>query len=256
MEEAQPPPILETPGAPSTSLLSRLTNVFVAPGEVFDEIKSSKPTAANWSVPFVLAMIVGVIYTLVVFSQPAIIQQMQQAQEKKFEEMVASGKMTQADADKAIAALQKIMGPGLMKIMGCAGAIVVTAAFLFLAALIFWAVGRRALHGNFSYMKAVEAVGVASMINVVGTIVAMLLAVIYGNMMMTLGPALLVSHFDAANKVHRVLSALNVTSLWCVAVSSIALARFTGARFAKAALWLFGIWAVLTFVPILVFGGK
>ena len=170
--------------------------------------------------------------------------------------MVASGKMTQAQADQAIAAVQKFMSPGFMKIMGCAGAVVANVAILFLTAFIFWAVGKRALHGNFNYMKAVEAVGLATMINVLGEVVAMLLAVIYGNMMMTLGPALLVSHFDAANKVHRILSALNVMSLWYVAVSSIGLARLSGASFAKAALWLFGIWALFTFVPILVFAGK
>ena len=76
MEESQPPSIPETPPPPSTSLFSRLTNVFVAPADVFDEIKSSKPTTANWIVPLVLAMIAGVIYTLVVFSQPAVIQKM------------------------------------------------------------------------------------------------------------------------------------------------------------------------------------
>jgi hypothetical protein len=194
---------------------------------------------------------VGVIYTLVVFSQPAVIQNLQQAQEKKFDEMVASGKMTQAQADQAIAAVEKWMNPGFMKIMGCIGTVVANAGILFLSALIFWAVGKRALRANFDYMKAVEAVGLATMINVLGAIVAMLLAVIYGNMMVTPGPALLVSNLDPANSGHRVLSALNVISLWHVAVASIALARLSGAKFAKAATWLFGIWVALTFGPIL-----
>jgi len=250
MEESLPPSIQETP-PPSTSLLSRLTNVFVAPGEVFDEIKASPPQPINWVVPLILSMVVGVIYTLVVFSQPAISQKMREAQEEKFQELVEAKKMTQQDADRTIAIVQKAT-----KIMAPVFAIVGSAAMLFLSALIFWAVGLRALHGNFSYMKAVEALGLASMISILGAIVAMLLAVIYGNMMMTLGPALLIKPFDAANKVHRILSALNVMSLWYVAVASIALARLSGSSFAKAALWLFGIWAVFTFGPILAFGGK
>lgn len=253
MEESQPPAIQETP---STSLVSRLTNVFVAPGEVFDEIKFSPPRPVNWIVPLVLAMVAGVIYTLVVFSQPKVIQGMQQAQEKKFEEMVASGKMTQAQADQSIAAVQKFMNPTFMKIIGCGGSVVANAGILFLTALIFWAIGLRALHGNFSFMKAVEAVGLATMINVLGAIIGMLLAVIYGNMMMTLGPVLLVNPFDETNKMHRVLSALNVTAIWFVVVATIALARMSGTSFVKAALWVFGIWAALTFVPILVFSGK
>ncbi|MEO5804010.1 MAG: YIP1 family protein [Verrucomicrobiota bacterium] len=255
MEESQPTSLLETP-PPSTSLLSRLTNVFVAPGEVFDEIKSSPPQPANWIVPLVLSMIAGVIYTLIVFSQPAITQKIHEAQEKKFREMVASGKMTQVQADQAMTIAQKFTGPGFLKTVGCVSAVVASAAMLFLMALVFWAVGKRALHGNFEYMKAVEALGLASMISVLGAIVAMLLAVIYGNMAMTPGPALLLSNFDVTNKGHRILSALNVMSLWYVAVVALALAKLSGTKFMKAALWVFGIWAVLTFVPILVFGGK
>ena len=102
-------------------------------------------------------------------------------------------------------------------------------------------------------MKAVEALGLASMISILGSIISMLLAVIYGDLMMTPGPALLIKPFDAANKVHRILSGLNVMAIWHVAVVSLALARLSGSGFAKAALWVFGIWAVLTFGPILVF---
>jgi hypothetical protein len=201
-------------------------------------------------------MIAGIAFTLVVFSQPAVIQNMQNAQEKKFDEMVASGKKTQAQADQALATVQKFMNPGFVKAMGCVGVVVANVVLLFLTGLVFWAIGRRALHGHFSYMKGVEAVGAASMISVLGVIVAMLLSVIYGKMMMTLGPALLVSNFDEANKAHRILSALNVMSIWYVVVMAIALARLAGATFAKAALWAFGIWAVFTFIPIFVFGGK
>jgi hypothetical protein len=201
-------------------------------------------------------MIGGVIYTLVIFSQPKIIHDMQQVQEKKFQEMVSAGKMTQEQADKMIATVGKFMTPTFLKIMGCLSSVVANAGILFLTALIFWAVGSRALHGNFHYMKAVEAIGVGMMINILGTIIGMLLAVIYGNILITLGPVLLVAnHFDAANKVHKILSALNVTSLWYVGVLSIGLARLSGASFVKAAEWLYGIWAAITLGAIF-FGGK
>ena len=148
------------------------------------------------------------------------------------------------------------MNPAFVKAMGSVGVVVANVAMLFFTALIFWAIGRRALHGNFTYMKGLETVGIASMINVLAAIVAMLLAVIYGKMMMTLGPALLVSNFDETNTVHRIFSALNVMSIWYAVVAAIALARLSGATFMKAALWAFGIWAVFTFGPIFIFGGK
>lgn len=233
-----------------------MTNIFVAPTEVFDEIKSSKPTPANWIAPLVLCVIAGVVYTLVVFSQPGVIRGMQDAQEKKYQQLVADGKMTQPQADQTLATVQKYMGPGFLKITGSLGVVLINVIVLFFTAFIFWAVGSRALQGNFHYLKAVEAVGLSTMINVVGAIVAMLLAVIYGNMLITPGPALLLRPFDAANKVHLMLSALNVFSLWYVGVLSIGLARLTGASFSKAALWLYGIWAVVTLVRIWLFAGK
>ncbi len=256
MEEIPPPPTSETPGAPSTSLLSRLTNIFVSPNEVFDEIKSSRPNSANWIVPLVAAMLAGIVYTLVVFSQPAVIHRMQEAQEKKFQDMVAAGKMTQAQADQTIATVQKYMSPGFMKLMGCLAAVIMNVLTLLFTALVFWLVGKHAFHADLNYTRSLEAVGVSMMISVLGAVAAMLLAVIYGNIFMTPGPALLVGHFDAANKVHRILSALSLTSLWYVAVLSIGLTRLTGASFLKSAAWLYAIWAALTLGPILLFGGK
>ena len=253
MEDSPPPPILED--SPRTSLVARLTNIFVTPTEVFDEVKSSKRTPENWIAPLVAGIIAGVVYTMVVFSQPAVIRQMQEAQEKKFEQLVAAGKMTQQQADQATATVEKFMTPGMLKLFGSLSSVLMSAALLFFTALIFWAVGSRAFQSDFHYLKAVEAVGVATMINVVGAIVAMLLAVIYGNMAMTPGPALLIKPFDAANKIHLSLSALNLFSLWYVGVLSIGLARMTGAPFSKTAVWLYGIWAALTFGPIWLFGG-
>jgi len=51
-----------------------------------------------------------------------------------------------------------------------------------------------------------------------------------------------VSHFDQQNKVHLLLSALNVMSLWYLGVLSLGLARLTGASFWKPAVWLCGLW--------------
>src|SRR5438105_15167746 len=101
MEEPQASLTTENPSPSATSLGTRLTNVFVAPAEVFDEIKVSPPTAANWAVPMAIAIIAGMIYTMVVFSQPGVLQNMRDAQEKKMQEMVATGKMTQAQADQS-----------------------------------------------------------------------------------------------------------------------------------------------------------
>ena len=47
----EPTPTDPTLPAPASSLAARLTNVFVSPGEVFEEVKVSPPTVSNWLVP-------------------------------------------------------------------------------------------------------------------------------------------------------------------------------------------------------------
>jgi hypothetical protein len=242
MEEPQAPLKTEHPSPAATSLGTRLTNVFVAPGEVIDEVKASPPTPANWWVPTVIAIIAGVIYTMVVFSQPGVLQNMRDAQEKKMQEMVAQGKMTQAQADQSSQITEKIMTPTNTRAIIILFVVIVNPVSLFLFAGVMWLIGRYVFHGNFEFMKTVEVTGLAAMISVVGAIVSMLLAVIYANPAMTPGPVLLVSHYDPNNKVHMLLSALNVMSLWYLGLLALGLARLSGATFWKAAMWLYGLW--------------
>ena len=75
------PPVLSPPaaGPPSTSLGARLFNVFATPGDVFEEVRQSKPCVGNWLLPMFLSCVIGVISVLVIFSQEAIQHQVIQA---------------------------------------------------------------------------------------------------------------------------------------------------------------------------------
>jgi hypothetical protein len=256
MEEIQQSEPGEQPIASRTSLAARLTNIFVAPGEVFAEVKDSPPTPANWVAPIIIAMVAGIIYSMVVFSQPAIIQGMKEAREKGVQEQVTAGKMTQAQADKATEMAEKFMTPMVMKVVGIIFSVIGTGVGLFLSALFVWLIGRFGLKGQFGYMRAVEVVGLSMMISVLGIIISMLLAVIYGDPAMKPSPMLLLSHFDNHNRVHVLLAALDVTTLWYLAVLSVGLAQVTGKGFARAAVWIYGLWAFITVGMIWLFVGR
>ena len=164
--------------------------------------------------------------------------------------------MTQEQADKASEAIEQYMTPGIMKLAGAAGAVFSNVAWLFLAALGLWLLGRFVFKGDFSYMQTVEVTGLATMIAILGAIISMLLVVVTGNRYMTPGPALLIQDFDSTNKTHLLLSGLNLMTLWYVAVLAIGLARLSGASFAKAGSSLFGAWAVFKLGSIFLFSGK
>ena len=231
-------------------MLARLTNVFVAPGEVFEEVKAGPPTPANWIAPLVIAVVAGIIYSMVVFSQPAIIQKLKEQTEKPYQAQVAAGKMTQKAADEITDKIESVMTPTLMKTIGILGALLGNPVGLFLTALVMWLLGRYLFKGRLDYMQAVEVTGLAMMISALGVLIQMLLAVIYGNTSVTPGPVLLVQHFDPANKIHVLLATLNLVAIWHLAVLSIGLARLSGTSVLKAALWFYGLWACLVGGPI------
>lgn len=236
-EVANPPP-------PVMSLSGRLLNVYAAPGEVFEAIKHTPPAASNWLVPVLLACLVGVINVWVMFSQPAIQQQMKEQQARQFEQMVDDGKMTQQQVED----LQSKLGDTqflIAKIAGTFGAAFFTFTWLFFISLLLWLLARWIFKTPFAYMKTVEMVGLCTMIGVLGGIVGLLLIVAKGNMYMTPSPALLLGEFDVQNKTHLALSSLNIVTLWYVGVLSVGLSKLTGKSFAITALWLYGAWLVL-----------
>lgn len=241
----QPPPIIETqppgPELPGMSLPARLLNVFAIPGDVFDEVKKSRPSTANWLVPVLLFILVGSIGAYLINSQPAIQQQMREMQDQMIQKMVDSGKLPkeQADRQREAGEIGARVGPYI--------AVVFSAFFSpFWWGLIFWVVGSKILKGGFSFMKGVEAAGLANAITVLGSLVTTLLIVSLGNVFASPSPALLVKNFDPQNTSHSLLAVANIITLWVLGVRSIGLARLSGSSFISAAAWVFGIWIAYT----------
>src|ERR1039457_3550186 len=98
------------PGASprSTMLLAgRLMNVFAAPGDVFGEVKTAAPSVANWLVPAVLFMVLSWLSAGLIFSQPAIRQQISELSTKAIDRQVEKGKLSSTQAEQARAAAEK-----------------------------------------------------------------------------------------------------------------------------------------------------
>jgi len=230
----------ESPLGPvaTTSVCSRMFNVFAAPGDVFEEVRGSKPNTANWLVPILLSCLVAVFYVFVVFSQESVQHQMREAREKQFQKQVEAGKMTQQQADQVMEMSERFTGPAVVKILGSVSAVFANFAWLFFLALVIWLVGWKLFKGSFSYMQTVEVTALAGMVSVLGAVVTMLLVVATGSMHTTLGPALLIREFNPADKVHLALASVNLLTLWYIVVLALGLAKLSGASFLKSFLWL------------------
>jgi len=226
--------------------MGRLANVYAAPGEVFDQVKASPPSTANWLTPVLIFIVVGWVGGWLVFSQASIKQQLRDIQEQAIQKQVDKGRLSQKQADSAGEKLGNIGA-----VVGIAVGVPFAAfASPLLWGLIVWLVGVKVFKGNFTYMKALEVAGLANMIGVLDSIVKTLLILVMGSLFASPSLALLVKQFDPQNPLHSVLAAISVMTFWALAVKAIGLSRLSGASFGKAAVWIFGIWVAWTGLAI------
>lgn len=246
------PPTLESPSAPASSLAARLTNVFAAPGDVFAEVKTAAPSVANWLIPVLIFAIAGMISVCIIFAQPAIQQTLHDQQVKALDKQVQQGKLTQAQEDQALQIMEKFMGPAMLAIVGSIGLVFACFVSLFGWGLVLWLAGRWFFKTRFDYLKAVEVAGLSSIILVLGMVIGTLLTTILGRLYAGPSLALLVSNFDATNRIHLLLGAANVIYLWHAGVLAIGLAKLSGGSMTKALAVIFGFWVLIELLLIAV----
>jgi hypothetical protein len=240
------------------SFSDKLMNVFAAPGALFEYVGQSEKDNSNWGVPLTVSMIFSILFTIVVFSQPPIQDQVTQKNQQTIEKRVADGKITQEQADQAASLNFAKPGSPMFLIFGSIFVVIFNALTLFVSALLYWLILKYGFKSALSYMKITEVVGLSMYIGAVGAIITMIMIVVMGTMHATPGLGLLISQFDDQNKVHKILEACNLVTFWATAVIGIGLSKAGRVSLAKGLGTVFGVWAVWTAISISVgsmFGG-
>jgi hypothetical protein len=227
------------------SLTSRLFNVFAVPGEVFDHVRRAPPSVANWVVPALLAIALGWASALLIFSQPAIKQQLSEMSDQAIEKQIQKMKLPPERAEEARAAAAKYGDIG-QKTSMLAAPVVWAFVSPFFWGFLIWLGGAKVFKGGFTFMKAVEVAGLANMIGALETVVKTLLIMLMGTIWAAPHLGMLMKDFDPQKPLHAVLAALNVMTFWLLAVRALGMARLANIGFAKAAAWIFGIWLIMT----------
>ena len=225
------------------SAFGRMFNVLAAPREVFEEIKNREVQNANWIVPAIVSMVIGITVVMILFSQESFMRPMLKAQEKGFDDAVAQGKMSQQAADD----MQKKMAgwmPVAMKVIGGVSVAIISFAVPFFWGFVTWLVGVRVFKADFEYMKGVEMSGLATIIYTLAGLIGCLLALSM-NRMVGPTPALFLPEIDLANRGHIALSALNVFYFWFAAVIAVSISVLANVSWGKAAAWVLGIWVLI-----------
>ena len=239
-----------------SSLTDRLTDVITAPADLYEEVKQSPVRASNWLVPWLIACVVTVIYMGIAFSQPPILRSTQEQRSKAFQKQVASGKMTQAEADQRAAMVDRIMTPTVMAFFGAAMAVVASACALFLMAVALWLALKMFAESVPDYMKIVEVCGLALVIDIPQKIIRILLVLWKQNLLATVSPTLFLANPSVTNKRDIFLSMFDLVDLWWLAVLTIGVSKVASVSYRTAGMIVFGIWFGFRIIMLLLTPGQ
>ena len=240
-------------GSSPSSLMELLTNVIVSPSEAFDEIKGVAVNANNWMLPLALAILAGIVFSVTVFSQEGVIENMLAAQEAQFEKRVENGQMTEQEAEQARKGMETFMNPKLLMAVSAAASIFFTPMVWAVLAFLFHWIVRIGSKSHIPFSKCFEVIGLASVVSVLGILVNMLLVMLTGNVAMSLSLALAFENYDPTNSTHALAAEVDVMRFWYIAVLSIAWSRLTNHPVASCATWILGSWIAFRVATIVLF---
>jgi hypothetical protein len=187
--------------------------------------------------------LVVALITVMLFTNETLKVEMKDVQSKALQTKVEQGKLTQEQADQAESRMDS-MG-GMMIVFGIIGAAIFICAYYFGGALFLWLSNKTILKSTVGYGKYLELYGIASWIGVLGSIIAALMMVGLGTMTATPSAALAVlGSYDSTSNFHKLLSAINIFSIWETAVIGIGLSKFSGKSTGAGMGVAFGLWIV------------
>ncbi len=238
-------------------ITQKLAGIFTAPATVYYDVRESGRTVSNWLVPLALLIVISIATLQVQMASPVLVSRMDELYGPKIrfaiEQAVTEGKFTREDAD-TMNALLRPGSPVFDLLQSIAIAIWQTAA-LFALGFLYWLVGKSAMGGTAPYMKVIEVLGLALVVDMLDVVVKTFLAIRTGSLFVTLGPSLLVEHLNPENRFHLFLTTVNIFTFWKFWIVGIGLATLYERDMPKVlvlilAIWV--LWSILSFFGPLV----
>jgi uncharacterized membrane protein YuzA (DUF378 family) len=148
------------------------------------------------------------------------------------------------EADRQLALLQP--GMPLFTVLSIAGPAAWGLGVVFALSLMYWLIGRSAMHATAPYMKVVEVVGLASVISVIELCVSTGLILSTATLTITPTAAALFPAVERDSILYALLLKANPFSLWLVVVTSIGLARLFARDIPKVVVLIMSLWILWT----------
>ena len=231
------------------SFTEKMTNIFASPGELFDNVRSTASTPSNWVVPMIIFILIAFGMSQLTMRNPSLAEQLKtqiaQQTEKKLQESVQAGKMTAEQADQAREQTARFTDPASpwMTIITGGSLLIMTPIVTFLVCLVYWLMGKTVMKATAPYMKVVEVVGLTFFIGTLEMIVTTIMAIGFDKLHAGPNLALLVlDSFSVDNKIHQLLSKVNLFTVWDLGVVGIGLSRLFQKDLGKVLVLVFALW--------------
>ncbi|MCU0453762.1 MAG: YIP1 family protein [Bacteroidetes bacterium] len=237
-------PTLQPTEAPDTSFTTVLANVFASPGEAFAGLTGGPVKHTRWVVPFLITVLLVVAVVVLMFTNDAFREQMQNAQMVQMDKAVEDGRMTRDQADMAMERMEGGGGTMFIVFGGIFGSVFVL-LFYVLGALFLWLGAKLVLKSPESFGRHLEVYGIASWIGVVGGVITIVMMLAMSSMYATPSAALAIyDAFDPGNTTHRLMRALDIFGAWQAVVAGIGISRVAGKDSTMGIIVAVGLWLV------------
>lgn len=229
-----------------------MSGIITEPGETFETIAGG-PKKNFWTYPVLIAVVLSLLSSFLFMRDPELSRNTMDKQKakmmEKFEENIKAGKMTQEEANEAIDRMNP-NGP-FFKIIGYVGALVGPFIILLLLSLIYFII-LKIMKSNVEFSNILNVVGLAMLISSVGSILAIVVSILKGNMT-GISPGIFLSEESVGEKAFTFLNKIDVFTIWFYVVISIGLTRVAKINMAKSASIVFGLFIVYAVITSLVF---
>ena len=164
-----------------------MLNIFVSPGDVFDEVIAAPRAWANWRLPMLLLCLAGITSIQITHG-----------------EHTAAGLRQLAPAGALPNPQAAMLSGGWPLVASLTVCLAVFAGTLW-SSFVLWFMGRVFLKARFSYLKTLEVVGLTGMILVLGTVITSLLIAASGDNAARPSLSLLAGRLEASHPFRQVL---------------------------------------------------
>jgi hypothetical protein len=241
----------QVPLPPAPSLGKSIMDVFASPGEIFQSLRGTASAPLLWAIPLIINALLATVIVVVIFNNDALRTQVIDQRRAALEKSVEANKITQQEADVQIDRMENA-GSGLFIAFGSIAAIIFILLAFFIGALFLWLADKLILKSPEGYGRHLELYGIASWIGILGGIITVFMMASFGSLAASPSAALAVlGNYNPSSDVHRLLSDLNVFSIWSTAIIGIGLAKFSGKSTGAGMGVAFTLWILWVAVSIL-----